>query len=49
MIRIRAEARLVDVPDSPDNAAFFGRGGNGSDSRNPYPQLRALVLAGLQS
>jgi hypothetical protein len=35
----------LDVPDSPDNAAFFGRGGNGSDSRNPYPQLRALVLA----
>jgi len=35
----------LDVPDTAENAAFFGRGGNGSESRNPYPQVRALVLA----
>jgi len=35
----------LDVPDTSQNAAFFGRGGNGSDSKNPYPQLRALALA----
>jgi hypothetical protein len=35
----------LDVPDTAENAAFFGRGGNGSDSANPYPQLRALALA----
>jgi len=35
----------LDVPDTTENAAFFGRGSNGSDSKNPYPQLRALALA----
>ncbi|MGH8583734.1 MAG: IS4 family transposase [Gammaproteobacteria bacterium] len=35
----------LDVPDTKENAAFFGRGGNGSDTANPYPQLRALALA----
>jgi hypothetical protein len=35
----------LDVPDTAENAAFFGRGGNGSGSKNPYPQVRALVLA----
>lgn len=35
----------LDLPDSEENAAFYGRGGNGSGQRNPYPQLRALVLA----
>jgi len=35
----------LDLPDTPENAAFFGRGGNGSASANPYPQLRALALA----
>jgi hypothetical protein len=35
----------LDVPDTAENAAFFGRGSNGGDSKNPYPQLRALALA----
>jgi Insertion element 4 transposase N-terminal/Transposase DDE domain len=35
----------LDVPDTPANAEHFGRGGNGSSSKNPYPQLRALALA----
>ena len=35
----------LDVPDTAENAAFFGPGSNGSDSKNPYPQLRALALA----
>lgn len=35
----------LDVPDSKENAEFFGRGANGSASPNPYPQLRALALA----
>jgi Insertion element 4 transposase N-terminal/Transposase DDE domain len=35
----------LDVPDTLENAAFFGRGSNGSDTANPYPQLRALALA----
>jgi hypothetical protein len=34
-----------DVPDTEDNAEHFGRGGNGSGVPNPYPQLRAVVLA----
>lgn len=35
----------LDLKDTPENAEHFGRGGNGSASVNPYPQLRALVLA----
>lgn len=35
----------LDLPDSDENAEFFGRGGNGSGEKNPYPQLRALALA----
>jgi hypothetical protein len=35
----------LDLADTAENASFFGRGGNGSASANPYPQLRALVLA----
>lgn len=35
----------LDLRDTPENAEHFGRGGNGSVSANPYPQLRALVLA----
>lgn len=35
----------LDVPDSPENAQFFGRGSNGSGTSNPYPQLRAVALA----
>jgi len=35
----------LDVPDTAENAAFFGRGSNGSESKNPFPQLRALALA----
>lgn len=35
----------LDLKDTPENAEHFGRGGNGSACANPYPQLRALVLA----
>lgn len=35
----------LDVPDTPANAEFFGRGASGSSAANPYPQLRALALA----
>lgn len=35
----------LDVPDTAANAAFFGRGSNGSGTKNPFPQLRALALA----
>ena len=35
----------LDLPDTPENSKFFGRGGNGSATPNPYPQLRALALA----
>jgi hypothetical protein len=35
----------LDLPDTPENAQHFGRGANGSASANPYPQLRAVVLA----
>jgi hypothetical protein len=35
----------LDVPDTLENAAYFGRGGNGSDTANPFPQLRGLALA----
>jgi Transposase DDE domain len=35
----------ADVPDTPENAAFFGRGSNASGQPNPYPQLRGLALA----
>jgi hypothetical protein len=35
----------LDLADSAENAAFFGRGGNGAGVANPYPQLRAVALA----
>jgi hypothetical protein len=35
----------LDLPDTEENEEFFGRGSNGSATPNPYPQLRALVLA----
>ncbi len=35
----------LDLQDTPENAEHFGRGGNGSGSQNPYPQLRVLVVA----
>jgi hypothetical protein len=34
-----------DVPDTKENAAYFGRGSNGSGTPNPYPQVRAVALA----
>lgn len=42
---VTVDGFTLDVPDTAENAEFFGRGGNGSESRNPYPQLRALALA----
>jgi hypothetical protein len=35
----------LDLADTAENEEFFGRGTNGSDTPNPYPQLRALALA----
>ncbi len=42
---VTADGFTLDVPDTVENAAHFGRGGNGSASAKPYPQLWALVLA----
>ena len=42
---VTVDGFTLDVPDTPENAEFFGRGTNGSDTPNPYPQLRALALA----
>jgi len=42
---VTVDGFTLDLPDTDDNGEFFGRGGNGSDSKNPYPQLRALALA----
>ena len=42
---VTVDGFTLDLRDTPGNAAHFGRGGNGSVSANPYPQLRALVLA----
>lgn len=42
---VTVDGFTLDVPDTPENAEHFRRGGNGSASANPYPQLRALVLA----
>lgn len=42
---VTVDGFTLDVPDTPANAEHFSRGGNGSSSKNPYPQLRALVLA----
>lgn len=42
---ITVDGFTLDLPDSAENAEFFGRGGNGSQERNPYPQVRALALA----
>ena len=36
---------ILDLKNTDENAAYFGRGGNGSGTASPYPQLRALVLA----
>ncbi len=42
---VTVDGFTLDLPDTPENERFFGRGGNGSGSANPYPQLRALALA----
>jgi len=42
---VTVDGFTLDVPDTTENAEFFGRGSNGSDTTNPFPQLRALVLA----
>ncbi len=42
---VTVDGFTLDVPDTTENAEFFGRGANGSASPNPYPQLRALALA----
>ncbi len=42
---VTVDGFTLDLQDTPENAEHFGRGGNGSASANPYPQLRALVLA----
>jgi Insertion element 4 transposase N-terminal/Transposase DDE domain len=42
---VTVDGFTLDVPDTGENAAYFGRGSNGSDSKNPFPQLRALALA----
>jgi hypothetical protein len=42
---VTVDGFTLDVPDTAANAEHFGRGGNGSGSKNPYPQLRALALA----
>ena len=42
---VTVDGFTLDVPDTPENGEFFGRGSNGSATPNPYPQLRALALA----
>ena len=42
---VTVDGFTLDLKDTPQNTEHFGRGGNGSGSKNPYPQLRALVLA----
>jgi Insertion element 4 transposase N-terminal/Transposase DDE domain len=42
---VTVDGFTLDLPDTEENAEFFGRGGNGSGEKNPYPQLRALALA----
>ena len=42
---VTVDGFTLDVPDTTENAEFFGRGTNGSDTPNPYPQLRGLALA----
>ena len=42
---VTVDGFTLDLQDTAENAEFFGRGGNGCESANPYPQLRALVLA----
>jgi hypothetical protein len=40
------DGTTFDVPDTPDNARVFGRGGN-QRSPNPFPQMRVLALCEL--
>lgn len=42
---VSVDGFTLDLPDTRENEEFFGRGANGSATPNPYPQLRALVLA----
>jgi hypothetical protein len=42
---VTVDGFTLDLQDTKENAEFFGRGGNGSGEKNPYPQLRALALA----
>ena len=42
---VTVDGFTLDLPDTSQNSEFFGRGGNGSAEKNPFPQLRALALA----
>jgi hypothetical protein len=42
---VTVDGFTLDLPDTAENAEFFGRGSNGSATPNPYPQLRGLALA----
>ncbi len=42
---VSVDGFTLDLPDTPENEEFFGRGTNGSATPNPYSQLRALALA----
>jgi Insertion element 4 transposase N-terminal/Transposase DDE domain len=40
------DGTTLDMPDTPENARVFGRGGN-QRSPNPFPQMRVLALCEL--
>jgi hypothetical protein len=42
---VSVDGFTLDLPDTPENEEFFGRGTNGSHTPNPDPQLRAVALA----
>jgi hypothetical protein len=41
---VSIDGTILDVPDTPENAAFFGRPGSGRGERAAFPQLRLVGL-----
>jgi hypothetical protein len=41
---VRIDGTILDVPDTPENDAFFGRLGSARGERSAFPQLRLVEL-----
>ncbi|MDR1188867.1 MAG: IS4 family transposase [Bifidobacteriaceae bacterium] len=45
LVPVAVDGTVLDVADTPANAAFFGRPGSKEGTKSAYPQVRVLALA----